>query len=164
MKTLYLVRHGKSSWRHRELRDYERPLKKRGVNDAIMISEHLNDKGIKADKFISSPARRALQTATIFAENLKYDVDEIEQNKSIYGSTYSELLTIILGLDDQFKSVMIFGHDPTLANLASHLTTHVFEKISTSGVVAITFDAPKWELIHEGHGHLEFSIYPKMFT
>lgn len=163
MKTLYLVRHGKSSWRHKELRDIERPLKKRGVNDAHVMASHLRQKGVKPDLIISSPARRAHQTATIFAEEMEYDTDNIEVNRSVYSSLYEELLAVILGLNDEYNTIMMFGHDPTLANIASHLTHHVFEKISTSGVVCITFHVDKWENITERSGHLEFSIYPKMF-
>ena len=164
MKTLYLVRHGKSSWRHRELRDIERPLKKRGVEDASMMAGHLKQKGLKPDLIISSSARRAHQTATIFAEGLDYKVDDIEVNRSIYSSLYEELLAVILGLDDKHNTVMMFGHDPTLANMASHLTSHVFEKISTSGVVCITFNVEKWENIAQRTGHLEYSVYPKMLA
>ena len=164
MKTLYLVRHGKSSWRHKELRDQERPLKKRGAEDADLMAKHLRNKGILPDLIISSPARRAFQTAIIFAENLKYPEDRIEVNRSVYSSSYEELLAVVMALDDSYKSAMIFGHDPTLANMASHLTHRVFEKISTSGVVAITFHEDKWEAIQPSSGHVEFSIYPKMFT
>lgn len=163
MKTLYLVRHGKSSWRHKELRDIERPLKKRGVSDAHTMAAHLKDKGLKPDLLVSSPARRAHQTAVIFAEELGYDTDTLEVNRSIYSSLYEELLAVILGLNDEYNTAMMFGHDPTLANMASHLTGHVFEKISTSGVVCIRFNVDRWENITERSGHLEFSIYPKMF-
>lgn len=104
MKTLYLVRHGKSSWRHKELRDQERPLKKRGAEDADLMAKHLNSKSIIPDLIISSPARRAFQTAIIFAENLKYAEDKIELNRSVYSSSYEELLAVVMALDDSYKS------------------------------------------------------------
>ena len=43
MKTLYLVRHAKSSWKHPELSDFERPLNKRGKNDAPFMGKLLSD-------------------------------------------------------------------------------------------------------------------------
>lgn len=164
MKTLYLVRHAKSSWRHRELRDHERPLKKRGINDANLIATHLMEKLVQPDVLVSSPARRAQQTAKIFAGVLQYPEDQIITNRSIYSSTSHELMAVVLGLSDEYDSAMLFGHDPSLANLASSLTNKVFEKISTSGVVAISFPVDKWEGITYHSGAIQFSIYPKMFV
>ena len=53
MKTLYLVRHAKSSWKHPELSDFERPLNKRGKNDAPFMGKLLFKKGIKAAEFLA---------------------------------------------------------------------------------------------------------------
>ena len=44
MKTLYIVRHAKSSWEYEGIKDIDRPLKKRGINDAYLISNVLNKK------------------------------------------------------------------------------------------------------------------------
>ena len=72
MKTLYIVRHAKSSWDYEGIEDIDRPLKKRGIHDAHLVSKFLAAKINKPDVFISSSANRALHTAVIFCDNLKY--------------------------------------------------------------------------------------------
>lgn len=164
MKTIYIVRHAKSSWKYRQLRDFERPLKKRGINDAHTMAAHLKEKSIEPDLFISSPAKRALETANIFAETLGFPEDQVQENISIYGASTEELMTVIWGLDDQYQSVMIFGHDPTLTNIATYLTKKPFEKVPTSAVVAIDFEVDAWSKINKTEGNLRFFIYPKMLV
>ena len=72
MKTLYLVRHAKSSWDEANQSDFERTLNERGANDAATMAKLLGKKNVKPELIISSPAARALLTAEIFAEQLHY--------------------------------------------------------------------------------------------
>ena len=72
MKTLYLARHAKSSWKHPELKDIERPLNKRGKRDAPYIGDLLKEEGVKPDILISSPAVRARKTSVVIAEKIDY--------------------------------------------------------------------------------------------
>jgi phosphohistidine phosphatase len=77
MNTLYLVRHAKSSWKQPELSDFERPLNKRGKNDAPFMGRLLSDKGINPDLLISSPAKRARITARLIASEINFPKEEI---------------------------------------------------------------------------------------
>ena len=72
MKTLYIVRHAKSSWKYEGVDDIDRPLKERGIKDAHFLSKHLSKKIKRPDVFLSSSANRALHTAVIFCENFIY--------------------------------------------------------------------------------------------
>ena len=65
MKTLYLIRHAKSSWDDSTLTDFERPLNERGINDAPKMGKLLKEKNIIPELLISSPANRAISTAKI---------------------------------------------------------------------------------------------------
>jgi phosphohistidine phosphatase len=163
MKKLYIVRHAKSSWKYRALRDIERPLKKRGFTDAELIANHLKAKNIKPAYWVSSPAKRALTTAEIFAEQLGRDKDSIKIQAGIYASSLNEIKTLILGLPKDADSAMFFGHEPTLSYLCENLSSRTFEKVPTSGVVALTFDVANWSQIREHRAHVDFFIYPKMF-
>ena len=71
MKTLYIVRHAKSSWDNLSIDDFDRPLNKKGLKDAPKMAKHFADTYQRPDLIISSPARRALETAENFAEKLK---------------------------------------------------------------------------------------------
>lgn len=163
MKKLYIVRHAKSSWKYRALRDFERPLKKRGFEDAELMAQHLKSKNIKPTHWISSPAKRAFTTAEIFAEVLCKNKEEIEIQVGIYASSLNEIKTLILGLPKDADSAMLFGHEPTLSYLCENLSSRTFEKVPTSGVVALTFDISSWSQIREHRAHVDFFIYPKMF-
>ena len=80
MKTLYLVRHAKSSWKFPELRDFDRPLNGRGKRNAPDMGKRLKVMGILPDLLIASPANRALTTARKIAENIGYPVEDILEN------------------------------------------------------------------------------------
>jgi len=164
MKTLYIVRHAKSSWKNADLKDIERPLKASGKKDAELVAEQLRKDKIHPEYFLSSPAVRAYATAKIFAKILEFPKDKIEINTSVYGSSVEELHTLILGMDNQYHSLMLFGHDPTLCNFVSFLTKQHYEKVPTSGVVAIQFHADNWNEIQPQSGKVKFFIYPKMFS
>ena len=79
MKTLFLIRHAKSSWAHEGIEDRDRPLKGRGIRDAHLVAKALSDGMDQHDriKFYSSPATRALHTALIFAQNFQLPAAQI---------------------------------------------------------------------------------------
>lgn len=163
MKTLYIVRHAKSSWKDAELKDFERPLKRKGVQDAFLIAEKLSELNIAPQHVLSSPAVRAYETAKIFCNTLSFSKENIETNSSIYNAALEELQTILLNIDNKLNAVMLFGHDPGLTNFVAYLTKQSYEKIPTSGVVAIQFETDQWNKIEEHSGKITFFIYPKMF-
>ncbi len=84
MKTLYLVRHAKSSWEQPELSDLERPLNKRGKKDAPFMGSLLKKKNEIPELIISSPAKRASSTAKRFAEELGIKKEDIKTEKDLY--------------------------------------------------------------------------------
>jgi len=162
MKTIYLVRHAKSSWKHPELSDIERPLNKRGKRDAPYIGNVLKDKGVKPDLLISSPAIRARKTAAVIAEIIEYPKSKIIIDDNIYESSSSELINIIQRFDDKYKSVMIFGHNPCFTILNNYLSDSYIDNIPTCGIVGIHFNS-SWKKINGKSGKTFFFIYPKLF-
>ena len=78
MKTLYIVRHAKSSWKQEYLTDFERPLNKRGHGDAPMIGRALVERGVRIGRIRCSPANRALTTARMLAVELGCSTECIE--------------------------------------------------------------------------------------
>ena len=122
MKTLYLIRHAKSSWKHPELTDFERPLNKRGRSDAPKMGRLLEKRKIIPDVFISSPAIRAAMTARIIADKLNYPLSDIQYADQIYEANAQELYDIIAGTDDQYSSAMLVGHNPGMTFLANSVS------------------------------------------
>lgn len=148
-KHLYIVRHGKSEWDYGDIPDIDRPLKERGIRDGYNMAKRLLNNGIIPDKIISSPAIRALHTASIFARVFKFPFAEIEIRESIYMATSNFMFDIIKQTDDQYNSLMIFGHNPTFTDLANYFLKNKIENMPTTGIVLLKFEAKSWlELIH----------------
>jgi len=147
MKTLFLVRHAKSSRAEPVLSDKDRPLAERGERDAPEMAGRLARRGVNPDLIISSPAYRALATAKIIAKALDYKRKNIEIDDRLYPGQVSELLRMIRALDDTLERVMLLGHNPALAELAHHLS-HAITRMPTCAVVELGFDAKSWSEIH----------------
>jgi len=164
MKTLYLIRHAKSSWKDLSLEDIERPLNKRGKKDAPLIGQYLKEKGVVPDLMISSPAKRAYTTAKLIAKELDYDVADIVKNKKIYVFDYSgkDVMEVVRGIRNKHDVVMIFGHNPTFSHLSNSFIDAPIEEMPTCGTVCFQFDTDKWKEIEDSEAELLFSIHPKM--
>ena len=134
MKTLFLIRHAKSSWDDTTLPDKDRPLNDRGRRDAPKMGERLAKRNVKPDLILSSPAVRALRTAEIIAKKLDYR-RKIVVNEQLYAVGADDLLDVIHQLGDKVERVMLFGHNPELTELAHRLSgeiTHMPTVLSPS--------------------------------
>jgi phosphohistidine phosphatase len=163
MKTLYLVRHAKSSWKDLSLDDFDRPLNDRGERDAPKIGAKLQALGIKPDRLVSSPALRARQTAVAFAKAFGIPKEKILFNERIYHADLGDLLDVIQRLPEAADTAMIFGHNPEFTWLANKLGKLSIDNIPTSGVVCLAFNVREWEQVDYGLGRQQFFMYPKQF-
>ena len=121
MKTLFLIRHAKSSWDDTALPDKDRPLGDRGRRDAPKMGKRLAKRDVKPDLILSSPARRALTTAEIVAKKLDYKLKDIVVDDRLYAGAVHDLLNVIHKVGDKLERVMLFGHNPELTELAHRL-------------------------------------------
>lgn len=161
MKTLYLVRHAKSSWDNAHLSDFERPLNERGQRDAPAMAERLRQRGELPGLLVSSPALRARTTAETFAEAFAIDPSAIVERMSIYEGGAQELLGLIWKLPAEESRVMLFGHNPVLSQLAHLLGDRPTGSLPTCSVVRIDFTAADWSGITPGGGRTAWHDYPK---
>lgn len=161
MKILYLVRHAKSSWEDPSLDDIDRPLKKSGVNDAYIMGAFLKERNIFPELLMSSPAVRALSTAVIFTNQLKIPTEKLRIYREVYESSPGHILHIIRQISPAIKSIMVFGHDPSLTNLFMLITGKSLEKIPTSAVASISMSIERWDEIAPAGGNLDFFYKPK---
>jgi phosphohistidine phosphatase len=160
MKTLFINRHAKSSWKHDALRDFDRPLNKRGLRDAPFMAQIFSEREKSIDAIVSSPANRAITTAKHFSAAMGWLESRIKQNESIYGASASSLMDIISGFDDDWNRVIMFGHNPGFSYLVHELSGEYFE-MPTCGIAKITFDAETWVEVIGSVGKLEFTDWPK---
>jgi len=164
MKTLYITRHAKSSWKHADLSDFQRPLNKRGLRAIPLIGQWLNQHQIKPQYIISSPATRAITTAQMLAQQLTYPLEFIVENNDLYVFTFDValLLPIIQNCPDTYTSLMLVGHNPTLTALANSFIGDYFDNIPTCGIVAIKIYCDTWAEVAQAKAVLWFHIFPKM--
>jgi phosphohistidine phosphatase len=159
MKKLYLVRHAKSSWKDITLEDFDRPLNKRGKQNAPFMANLLKEKNIIPDLLISSPAKRTKKTAKTFKE--VYSLEEkIIFDSYIYHATLGELESVVKSIDDKFSSVFLFGHNPTLNQFAQEYV-NFYDNIPTCGVLGIEFDSQEWKTALNKDVKLIFFDFPK---
>jgi len=161
MKTLYIVRHAKSSWDDPNLDDFDRPLNSRGKRDAPEMGKRLRDQGIKPNLLISSAANRAHKTAVTIAKEIGYPKNEIKRTENFYLTSVNSALKIIHQVDNSVDFLMIFGHNPCWTDLANYLCNAHIDNIPTCGITAISFDIDNWAEVNRGKGTLVFFDYPK---
>jgi len=162
MKTILLTRHAKTIQGEGSMTDFDRYLTKRGHKDPILVAAELLELGIIPDKIISSSAKRAMQTAEIFADRFDIPRASICQADFIYGYfTTQKLIEYLQSSAAKFPIVQIIGHNPKMEELAANLTGSVYRRIPTSGTVVLEFEVNKWEHISEGSGTLLHYITAK---
>lgn len=161
MKELFIVRHGKSSWDIENISDIDRTLKERGIHDGYKMAERILKQDKNPDKIISSPAVRALHSATIFARVFDYPYHEIQINEKIYHAGTNQMLTIIKDIPKEIDSLMVFGHNPTFTDLANYFIGNEIENVPTTGIVDILFEINSWSDISNLKVKNWFFDYPK---
>lgn len=162
MKTLYIVRHAKSSWKNPDLSDVERPLLEKGKKRTRRVVEYLINNEISPDLIISSHAERATETAAIIAHALNYDKDRILIDRSLYYGNSETLRRLFFDLPSDANSLMIVGHNPTMTNFANIFIDKKLEWLPTSAVMALKFNAGNWLNVLNTKPEIVFYIYPSL--
>ncbi|MFY0629196.1 MAG: histidine phosphatase family protein [Flavobacteriaceae bacterium] len=150
MKTLYIVRHAKSSWKYESVNDIDRPLKERGINDAQLMSKFLSEEISRPDVFISSVANRALHTGVIFCRNFNYPFSNLKIKKELYSFSDGYLVKTVKALDDSFDSAIIFSHDHGINTFVNKYGSKPIAHVPTCGVIGIRFDEKHWKNVKKG--------------
>ncbi len=161
MKTLLLIRHAKSSWDQSDLPDFDRPLNERGKKDAPEMAKRIKEKGIELDHLISSPAKRARKTARYFAEAFGFKKEDIKLIDQLYGAAQSEFLKAVTDINDKYKIVALFSHNPGITDFASSLTNVRVDDMPTSAVFALQIETDSWKDFAAAEKKFLFFDYPK---
>ena len=158
MKNLVLIRHAKSNW-DAPLKDIDRPLSKRGIGDAHITSHHIDKYLPKTFIVWSSPARRAKETAMIYAQNLAIPLETIIYKDDLYTFDERGLENAIKSCENKYDSQILFGHNGAITDFVNKFGDVFIENVPTSGFVSLQFDADSWDTIHKGKTHK--TIFPK---
>ena len=149
MKQLILVRHAKSSW-GAPLRDIDRPLTNKGIQDAHLVSSQISNQIPKSFLVWSSIAKRATETAIIFAQNISFPIESIIFKEELYTFDESKLEKIIKSCPNEYDNLILFGHNEAITNFVNKFGSIFIDNVSTSGFVNIIFDTNSWNEIEKG--------------
>lgn len=162
MKRLTLVRHAKSDWSLPDQRDWDRPLNKRGQQDAPEMGRRLRQRRLKPDLMLTSPAVRALATATIIARELRFAADRMRQDERLYLCTPDDFLKVVHDLGGESRHVMVVGHNPGITEFADRLSAERrIDHMPTCAVVTGLVNLRDWNDL-DWHTAVEVDLdYPK---
>ncbi len=161
MKTLYLVRHAKSSWKYPNLDDFERPLNKRGRKNVPFMGKVLKKLKVAPDLVISSPANRAAMTTRMIVAAINYPLENIRYSEAIYEFSEKALIHVVKQIDDAVNKAMVVGHNPALNGLANYIGDQPIGNIPTCGAICVELDISSWANINANCGKLKFFEFPK---
>jgi phosphohistidine phosphatase len=153
MRTIVLVRHGKSSWDF-NLTDRERPLKTRGENDAKLVVNQFRKQSKVPKNIYSSPAKRALKTCMIFTKAFNLPDNSIIIEERLYDFGGENVIDFIKNLPDSCSEIMIFGHNHAFTSISNIFGSIFIENLPTSGLVKINFEVNHWRDIESGQTQL----------
>lgn len=159
MKTVFVLRHAKSSWDDQDLEDFDRPLNDRGEKAAPFMGELMARNGFSPDVIVSSPAVRARGTAALAKEGGGLAA-EIRFDERIYEASPKTLRQVIAEADDNFRSLMIVGHNPGMEGLVKLLTGRL-EAMPTAALAVIDLDIDAWSDVEPDRGGLRKVFRPK---
>lgn len=146
MKTLLLMRHGKADWKDvKKDEDKLRPLTKKGVKDIKTMIELVEDKDVFPELILTSTARRARDTASMFLAKCCGEIS-LQAVDALYMAEPSEIAGALMAVDDRIERVMVIGHNPGLEGLLQHLTGKV-ESLSTSNIVCLYLPIEHWSQV-----------------
>jgi phosphohistidine phosphatase len=166
MKTLYIIRHAKSSWADPIASDFERGLNDRGKRDAPKMGKRLKEKEIHPDIMISSPAKRALATAKRISEVIKYRKERIKIESKLYHADEDTILSLVQNINDNHNSAMVFGHNPGLTDFVNAISSEEIniDNVPTCGIAAFTLPVESWKDASLKSAKFLFFDYPKLGT
>ena len=157
MKILLLLRHGKSSWDDPALRDFDRPLKKRGIKAALRIGKFMREREVRPDLVLCSPAKRAAQTAELVWKSAHLDC-ELRYEKRLYAASAAAMRDVLS--EEGANVVLLVGHNPGLQELVQYLTGE-FKEIPTAALARIVLEVESWSELREQSGRLDWLVLPK---
>jgi phosphohistidine phosphatase len=145
MRRLTLVRHAKSDLGLPGQQDWDRVLNRRGQQDAPEMARRLRERKLKPDLILTSPAVRALTTASIMARELKVPAVRIAQDERLYLAEAKAILTVVRELGGDAQHLMLFAHNPGITDCANQLSAgERIDNMPTCGIFTALFAVDDW--------------------
>jgi phosphohistidine phosphatase len=168
MRTLYLLRHAKSSWKEEGLADRDRTLAPRGEGAARDMARHMRQAGVRPSLVLCSPARRARATLDLVAGGIARPFESLVEDE-LYGATALDLLVRLQKVGNETTSVMVIGHNPGLEDLAALLAgdgdgdalAQLRRKFPTAALATFDLADTAWSELSRGQAYLAALTVPR---
>lgn len=160
MKSLYLLRHGKSDWDADFDRDRDRPISKRGRVAARKIARFLESRAIQPDVVLCSDALRTRQTIGHVLDELDWPQNLVRYDERLYLASVDGLYEAVRELDTEL-SALVVGHEPTLARAVARITGRTGVDVPTATLVGIELNVENWSDTGDGTGRLTIHVKPR---
>ncbi|TVQ67290.1 MAG: histidine phosphatase family protein [Balneolaceae bacterium] len=161
-KKILVMRHAKSSWDHPGLKDFDRPLNKRGLRDAPAMGRYLQELGLSPDCIISSPAQRARTTVELVSLETGYSKEQILWDDALYYKGAEAYMRAIGNAPEEADTLLIAGHYPMVHQTTSLLKGSSFnEHFSTAAIACLSTEAEQWPLVGGSRNRLLWFMNPK---
>lgn len=159
MKTILLLRHGKSDWEADFASDHERPLAERGEKGARKMGRFLTTSRSVPDRAITSSATRTRQTLATAAEAGGW-TGPARVTDALYEADAETVLREIQSEPDDIDTVVVVGHEPWSSRLVGLLTGGGRVEMKTASVARIDVEVEAWADVQPGRGTLAFLLPP----
>jgi phosphohistidine phosphatase len=118
---IYILRHASAGTRRANpLIDTKRPLDKEGKQQCLLVGSFLNALHVQFDLVVSSPLKRALQTASLVGTETGYD-GKIQISEALSPSATTKDFEALATSLAQHENVLLVGHNPNLAAFLASL-------------------------------------------
>lgn len=164
VKQLYLLRHAQTLEKRPDEKDRDRILTPVGFQNANRMGMNLKNKKVQPDIIICGVATRTQQTAESIAEHVSYDSNRVHINGEVYDASIRTLLNVVNNLKEEWKTVVLIGHNPSISYLAEYITGEAVGNMTTCGLVSINFKMDSWLEVSEGNGDFQFYEYPDLLN
>ena len=166
MRTVILLRHGKSSWSDSTIADIDRPLAPRGERASRRIAKYMRRKKIRPVLVLCSPSARTRQTLEAIQPSLGKSC-RVELVPELYAASEPELLEQLQALPESVSAVMLIGHNPGLQDLALALASQgadlqqLEEKFPTAALATLVVHGESWAALSLGDAELVDYVVPR---
>jgi phosphohistidine phosphatase len=159
---LTLVRHAKTEPGRTGQEDWDRVLEPRGQRDAPEMARRLKQLSPKPERILSSPAVRAITTATIMARELGVAAQKVQQDERLYLASPKDMLAVIRELGGRSRHLMIVGHNPGITEFADRVSAErSIDNMPTCAVYTLLFEIKDWSELEWSSGLDAELDYPK---
>jgi len=160
-KTLLLLRHATAEDQSQMFKDFDRELVSRGIMDAARMGHYLKQQGRVIESIKASGAARTLQTAKMVAEQIKFEVDEVETVDKLYSGGPQAYLAAISATPETVQVLLICGHNPDISYFAEYLTGANIGSMQKCSLVIIDFEDQNWAEVSGKTGELVKLVTPE---